>query len=122
MRFPLAVKLKSIAIDKESLDIISKVFPTKQESVLQIRAIAKQDGRIKKIILFGSAITLKCGDTSDIDIAIDADVSREDFPYQIMREFADVQSEKDILNYNDIHSDLLKESINKGVCIYAKRP
>lgn len=118
MRFPLAYPLKNKIIDDQSLKIITQIFPTKQNDVLMIRELAKKDFRIKRIIVFGSAVTMKCGMGSDLDIAVMADVSSEAFPYEIRRQFSALNIPIDVIDYNDIHTNLLKENIDKGVEIY----
>ena len=56
------------------------VFPTKQKAVQSAIDIARADRRIRRLILFGSAITLNCGIRSDIDLAIDAPgLNEQDF-------------------------------------------
>ena len=98
------------------------VFPAKQKAVQTAIDLAKADRRIRRLILFGSALTLNCGMNSDIDLAIDApDVSEEEFPDVAHAFFLHVDSEIDLVHYNKIHSELLKSEIDrKGVCVYVR--
>ena len=99
------------------------VFPSKQKAAQAAIDLAKADSRIERLILFGSAVTMNCGVTSDIDIAIDApDVSEEEF-LKIARSFyLGVPSELDMVHYNRITSPLLKSEIDrKGAVMYVKR-
>ncbi len=99
------------------------VFPSKQKAAQAAIDLAKADDRIERLILFGSAVTMNCGATSDIDIAIDApNVSEEEF-LKIARNFyLGVPSELDMVHYNKITSPLLKSEIDrKGAVMYVKR-
>ena len=101
--------------------ILKSIFPSKQRAAQQAIDFARTDERVKRIIVFGSAVTNKCGMTSDIDLAIDApDVSDEEFP-SVAHNFFLVDSEVDVVHYNRIHSALLKREIDsKGVVIYVR--
>lgn len=102
-------------------EVLKYVFPTKQRDVQKAISIAREDERIRRLIVFGSAVTVKCGMTSDIDLAIDADISEDEF-LEIARKFySGIPSEIDLVQYNRIKSDLLKNEIdNKGVELYVK--
>ena len=101
---------------------LKHIFPTKQRAVKSAIDVAKSDDRIKRLIIFGSAVTMNCGACSDVDIAIDApDVAADDFPKLAHGFFVGIESEVNLIHYNDIHSQLLKQEIdNKGVCVYNK--
>ena len=103
-------------------DVLKYVFPTKQKAVQKAISIAKADKRIRRLIVFGSAVTVNCGMASDIDLAIEADADEEDF-LKIARNFyIGIPSEVDLIQYNRITSDLLRHEIDtKGVELYVKR-
>ena len=98
------------------------VFPTKQKAVQSAIDIARADRRIRRLILFGSAITLNCGIRSDIDLAIDAPgLNEQDFSTMAHTFYIQIDSEMDLVHYNSIHSQLLRSEIDqKGVCVYER--
>lgn len=103
-------------------EALKYIFPSKQRAAQQAIALAKQDGRIRRLIAFGSAVTMRCGTGSDLDLAVDApNVSEEGF-LKIARSFyRGIDSEVDMVHYNTIHSPLLKKEIDeKGVNLYVQ--
>ena len=104
-------------------DTLKYVFPTKQRAAQTAIALARADDRIDRLVIFGSAVTMQCGMTSDIDIAIDApDVSEEDFMKLARGFYRGIDSEVDVIHYNTIRNALLKREIDeKGVNVYVKR-
>ena len=106
----------------EGAEVLRHIFPSKQCAVQKTIELAERDERINRVIIFGSAVTMKCGAESDIDIAIDNNCADEEsFASLAGRFYREMPSEIDVINYNNIHSDLLKENIEKGICVYAKR-
>ena len=105
-------------------ETLKYVFPTKQKDVQTAIDLAKSDIRIERLIVFGSSVTLNCGMTSDIDMAIDAPgVSFEEFPELAHDFYRMIESEVDLIQYNQIRNALLKDEIDrKGVTVYAKCP
>ena len=99
------------------------IFPAKQKAVQLAIELAKEDERICRLIIFGSAVTMDCGAVSDVDIALDVPgVDTEDFLKIARRFYLGVPSEVDIVHYNKIKSLLLKNEIDtKGVSVYVKR-
>ena len=99
------------------------VFPSKQKAAQQAIALARQDDRIRRLVVFGSAVTMRCGTGSDLDIAVDAPSVSEDEFLKIARGFyRGVDSEVDMIHYNTIRNSQLKREIDeKGVNIYVKR-
>lgn len=112
-RFPLVVKGEQT---------LQYVFPAKQRAAHIAIELARSDSRIERLIMFGSAVTLDCGVTSDIDIAIDAPgVSESEFMKLARCFYLEVPSELDIVHYNRITNPLLKSEIDKkGVELYVK--
>ena len=106
----------------EGDDVLVHIFPTKQRDVQKAIELARQDPRIDRIVVFGSAVSLKCGDTSDLDLAIFAPgISFDEFVLLARPFLKELDTELDLIHYEDIHNDLLREEINKkGVEIYAK--
>ena len=104
-------------------ETLKYVFPSKQKAAQQAIALARQDDRIRRLVIFGSAVTMQCGTVSDLDIAVDApSVSEEEF-LKIARSFyRGIDSEVDMIHYNTIRSPLLKREIDeKGVSVYVQR-
>ena len=99
------------------------IFPSKQKAAQQAIALAKQDDRIQRLVIFGSAVTMRCGTVSDLDIAVDAPNVSEDEFMKIARSFyRGIDSEIDMIHYNSIRNMLLKKEIDeKGVSVYVQR-
>ena len=99
------------------------IFPSKQEDTQKAITLAQAEEKIRRLIVFGSAVTMQCGTGSDLDIAIDApDISDEEFGKLARKFYLGISSELDLIHYNAIRSPLLKDEIRKkGVIVYAKR-
>ncbi len=117
MRFPIAVNYKN---NKSSdIDIISQVFPTKQDDVQKIIDYARTSNSIDKIKIFGSAITWQCRVDSDIDIAVWVNGSNKEFANILKHLSQTLRSDFDLLNYSEITNTYLKADIDKkGVTVY----
>lgn len=100
-------------------DVIKHIFPSKQKDVQALINQAKINAQVKKLFVFGSALTWNCGIFSDLDVAIEHD---ENAPFeQIASSFLRcVKGKTDILEYNGIQSDLLKKNIKNGVLVYER--
>lgn len=106
----------------EGADELKYIFPSKQKAVQKAIELASNDSRIERLIIFGSAVTMKCGTGSDIDIALDVPGMDNDSFAGLARPFyTEIPSEVDVIHYNGIHSELLKSEIDKGVCVYARQ-
>ena len=103
-------------------EVLKYVFPTKQRATQQAIRLAEADKRIARLIVFGSAVTLDCGMTSDLDLAIDApNTTKEDFVGIAHAFWLGVDSEVDLVHYNFIRNELLKREIDqKGVTVYRR--
>lgn len=98
------------------------IFPSKQRAVQKAIELAAADGRIKRLIIFGSAVTMNCGTGSDVDIALDVpDINPEDFAGLARPFYTEIPSETDVIHYNGIRSETLKNEVDKGVCVYAEQ-
>lgn len=104
-------------------ETLKYVFPTKQCAAQTAINLAKADTRINRIVIFGSAVTMRCGMTGDMDIAIDApNIGEDDFRKLARGFYRDINSEVDVIHYNNIGNTLLKREIDeKGVSVYVKR-
>ncbi len=97
------------------------IFPSKQKDVQKAIEIAEKNEKIRRMIIFGSAVTMNCGIGSDIDIAIDApDIKDDDEFITIAKPFRKaLESEIDIIHLNSTKNDLLRnEILTKGVDVY----
>lgn len=97
------------------------IFPSKQKDVQKAIEIAEKNEKIRRMIIFGSAVTMNCGIGSDIDIAIDApDITDDDEFIAIAKPFRKaLESEIDIIHLNSTQNDLLRnEILTKGVDVY----
>lgn len=108
----------------EGADELKYIFPSKQLAAQKAIEIAKADSRIKRLIVFGSAVTMNCGVYSDIDVAVELNVDSEksDVFYDVIRPFyQQVPSEIDIINYDAISNQSLKNEIDtKGVVLWSR--
>lgn len=107
----------------EGAEELKYIFPSKQRAAQKAIELAKADSRVMRLIVFGSAVTLGCGIGSDIDIAIDAPgVNGDEFLSLAHPFLSEIPSEVDIVHYNSITGELLKNEIHsKGVAIYVNR-
>lgn len=106
----------------EGAEELKYIFPSKQKAVQKAIELAMADNRIERLIVFGSAVTMNCGIGSDIDIALDVpDIDPDDFAKLARPFYIDIPSEVDVIHYNDIHSKLFKNEVDKGVCVYARQ-
>lgn len=79
-----------------------------------------QDGVVRKVILFGSALTNDCDKDSDIDLCFVTDYdSKNPVFFQIYGELPLVMNDLcDILIYSKVNGKIKEEIDNKGVLIY----
>lgn len=112
--------MKKFPIVVQGDESLQYVFPSKQQSVQQAIDLARADERIKRLIVFGSAVTMRCGIGSDLDLALDVPgADTEEFLKIAHPFFVGIDSEVDIIHYNEIHSELLKKEIDeKGVVVF----
>ncbi len=87
---------------KEMIDV-SKVNHRKLDSVNQMIAVAQKYPFVKRLIIFGSAVTDHCTDESDIDVC------------------ADIELKEKGLNLHNLHVDLCKTcNANCDILIYER--
>ena len=113
-------------LNTQHRDLLSHIFPTKQEDVDRIISYAQSDKAIKKVVVFGSAVTWGCGVNSDIDIAIQfygsgksSEADRQ-FSKALSAITSLTHSDFDLINYDKITNEHLKKDIDRnGVTVYA---
>ena len=70
----------------DGADTLKYIFPSMQKEVQKVIEATKNIDCIRRITIFGSAVTMNCGIGSDLDIAVDApDITDEDEFIQIIR-------------------------------------
>ena len=102
------------------------IHPLKQELVNVIVGRAIEDINVKKLIVFGSSITSKCNPFSDLDICIDWKIrSHDDDGVYVLEtnafmKFISLKSNGnvDILSYDDIENQSIKEAVDGGIVVY----
>ena len=102
------------------------IHPLKQELVNVIVGRAIEDINVKKLIVFGSSITNKCSPFSDLDICIDWKIrSHDDDGVYVLEtnafmKFISLKSNGnvDILSYDDIENQSIKEAVDGGIVVY----
>lgn len=110
-RFPVTVETECRNIDK--------IYPLKQEIAARIYDLAGGFPIIRRIIVFGSSVTPKCGIDSDIDICIDADVSDGLKVYEMQKDVGEICGWNcDIIMYSDAGKTLRETLEREGVVIY----
>ena len=105
-------------------DVLIHIFPSMQKQVQKVIDFAGSSEAIKRIRIFGSAVTRNCGMGSDLDIAVDApDILSDEEFFSIsrpIRSLLDVNA--DVVHYYTIHSEWLIDEIDtKGVDVYVNR-
>lgn len=91
---------------------VQHIHPLKQHDVQTIIEQLSTDKGVREIIVFGSAVEMRCNSFSDLDIFIDKDVQRLNLDY------SKIQSELDILWSCGAGKRLLTEIKLKGVSVY----
>ena len=110
-RFPVTV-----AGDCKNLD---RIYPLKQRQVAEIYNRAKNFGKIRRIIVFGSSVTPKCHIDSDLDLCIDADTTDGLSVFQMQKAIGEACDWRcDIVMYPDIGNTLRETIHREGVVIY----
>lgn len=107
----------------EGDEVLKNIFPLMQKEVQKVIDEAKKIPQIKRVIIFGSAVTFDCGIGSDLDIAIDAPEVQKDDDDEFLALTRPIRRalsvDTDMIHYNRIRNKLLLEQIDsKGVSVY----
>lgn len=102
------------------------IHPLKQELVNAISARAAQESCIRRIIVFGSAITNRCNPFSDLDLCVDWAIQSHDTNGVYDRrtlpflKYISLESKGncDVLAYDDVENKEMKRNIDEGVVVY----
>jgi|GEM_PF-871319 len=114
--YPLKITVK----DSVNKDLLRHIFPTKQDSVDRILEYCKQEPRILKVWVFGSAIRDDCGIGSDIDLVFLTTAGDEDEFFKIIKPVKKlIDGNYDIFDYVDINGTGIKDTIDiEGLVIW----
>ena len=105
----------------KNIDKINSVKRSKVEIIVNhIDKCNKEEIIIKKVIIFGSAITDVCTEESDIDMCIVPQVSTSDLRFIDVVAPIDTLCDDvcDIVAYSHIGGSLLREIDIHGICVY----
>lgn len=93
---------------------LRRIYPLMQKSVQQIMELLEEYP--VSLIVFGSALTMKCNINSDLDLCIQTTAYDKELFYDLAKKIAcmvDVRT--DILYYNDLtKQDRIKEEIDRN--------
>ena len=115
-----------VSIPDSDIRNLCYVHPLKQRLVNQIVLRAKSDESINRIIIFGSAITNRCNPFSDLDLCIDWKLPSHDEDGVFVPETRSMmkfissitQGKADVLAYDDVDNEMMKQQIDEGVIVY----
>lgn len=98
---------------------LRRIYPLKQRQVAEIYEESKKHPIVRKIIVFGSAVTPNCRVDSDLDLCIDADISDGRKVYELQKQVGSICGWNcDILIYSQLGSRLKSTIDREGVVIY----
>jgi predicted nucleotidyltransferase len=105
---------------------VNRIHPIKQNMVKDIVAEAKNDPKVKRIIIFGSSTRYDCDITSDLDVCIDwkDDCYDENgilLPFTInMRKVISsvTKGKADVVNFDYLKGTAVEEAVKEGVVVY----
>lgn len=100
--------------------MLNTIHSAKIEYIDKICYAAAQSNIVKRLFIFGSAVTDSCTDDSDLDICVDTDCEDNDVKlfnlYSTISKICDYNC--DILTYRKLGSQIKGEVDSKGVIVY----
>ncbi|MCD7883535.1 MAG: nucleotidyltransferase domain-containing protein [Lachnospiraceae bacterium] len=103
------------------MDNLSRINTIKRSEVEKTIQIAQMSDVIRRLIIFGSAVTDDCREESDVDICLDVSCSTRD--KRLFRPVCDFNKacnyDCDIFFYHKLGNKLKREIDSKGVVVYA---
>lgn len=101
----------------------NRIHPLMQRAVNDIYEYVKTNNSIEKVIIFGSAINIRCNNKSDIDVALKIRNECFNIEYrnkisEIIQEISNFNADIIWLNTIDKNSRLYENVCKKGVVIY----
>ena len=110
-RFAMPEKTRwRICIDEPFMNC-ERIYPIQQRKVKALLDDVTRDPSVKKVVVFGSSVTERCHQGSDVDLYIELDEAGNpvtevyDFPF-------------DVWTNQTVDDQLLKEIASKGVVVY----
>ena len=110
-RFSIPEKTRwRICIDKPFVNC-ERIYPIQQRKIKELLDDVTRDSNVRKVIVFGSSVTQRCHQGSDVDLYIELDEAGNpitevhDFPYDLWT------------NYT-ADDRLLREIADRGVVVY----
>lgn len=102
------------------IENLNKINIKKESMVSEICKLATSSDIVKRIIIFGSAITDECTEDSDLDICVDTDCKDKDMRlYGLYCEISKISDYNcDILTYKKLGSVLKDEVDKNGIIVY----
>lgn len=114
----VALKQFPVVVSSECPNICN-IHPLKQEQVSLIFRQVASNEIVRRLIVFGSAVTGKCHVGSDLDICIDADVSDGIKVYELQKKIGEICNWNcDILIYSCIGNRLRNTIDAEGVVVF----
>ncbi|MCC8106116.1 MAG: nucleotidyltransferase domain-containing protein [Clostridiales bacterium] len=105
------------------MDNLARISTVKRSEVEKTIQIAQTSDVIRRLIIFGSAVTDNCREESDVDICLDVSCSTRD--KRLFRPVCDFNKacnyNCDVLFYHRLGEKLKKEIDTKGVEVYVAR-
>lgn len=113
-------------VDSTSFRNVNRIHPIKQNIVKDIVAVARNDQKVKKIIIFGSSTRYDCDITSDLDICVDweedcydADGVLMPFTSNMRKAISSITKGKaDVVNYGYLEGTVVEDAVKEGVVVY----
>ena len=99
---------------------LKKIHRLKRKQVESCIDIAKRHPEVQRMIVFGSAVTDDCSETSDVDICLDIKgITRGRKFYELSRDLSWACDHNcDILTYTKLNNSFKEEVNKKGVVVY----
>ena len=113
-------------VDEDSFISVNRIHPIKQRLVEKIVSEARNDQKVKRIIIFGSSTRYDCDITSDLDICIDWNDDCYDQD-GVLRPFtrnmrnvisSATKGHADVVNYGYLEGTDVQDAVRKGVVVY----
>lgn len=99
-----------------NLKDINRIHPLKQRDVTALVNELQKDDNINRIIIFGSALDMRCNWYSDLDVYVET----RDKEKRVCLPYDDLEGEIDLVRDIDHNSKLYKEIDKTGLLIWER--